>query len=76
MSMTIRHCTLREARREKGWTQHDLAVRSGIDQRNISKLERYDRNPRNNTVIKLETALGLKRGTLIFGAEQQDGAAA
>jgi len=74
--MAIRHCTLREARRGKGWTQSELSLRSGVNQQNISKLERFNRNPHYSTVIALESALGLKRGTLIFPMSQQDGEAA
>lgn len=60
--------TLKEARDEKGWTQKELEERSGVEQRNISKIERADIvDPANSTVEKLEKALGLKRGTLVFG---------
>ena len=62
--------TLQKARENKGWTQEQLEAASGVDQRNISKIERGDTpDPRNSTVEKLEKALGLKRGTLVFGEE-------
>lgn len=62
--------TLRHAREGKEWTQERLAEESGIDQRTISKIERGDvEDPQNSTVKALETALGLKRGTLVFGRE-------
>lgn len=62
--------TLKQARDEKGWTQEELAEKSGVDQRAISKIERgLVEDPHNSTVKELEQALGLKRGTLIFGEE-------
>lgn len=64
------HKTLKQARDDKGWTQEQLAAESGVDQRAISKIERGAvEDPQNSTVKALEEALGLKRGTLIFGAE-------
>lgn len=60
--------TLREARDKKRWTQERLAEESGVLQGTISKIESGERaNPSNDTVKKLEVALGLKRGTLVFG---------
>ena len=64
------HKTLYEARTAKGWSQPELARRSGIDQRVISKIECGGTDdPQNSTAAALEKALGLKRGTLVFGAE-------
>jgi transcriptional regulator with XRE-family HTH domain len=66
----VKHQTLKHARDAKGWTQEDLAARSGIDQRVISKIEcGKTEDPSNSTVTALELALGVKRGTLVFGAE-------
>lgn len=63
-----RTLTLKDAREAKGWTQLRLAAESGIDQRVISKIEIGGTNdPRNSTVAALEDALGVKRGTLVFG---------
>lgn len=68
--------TLHEARMAKGWTQETLEAASGVDQRNISKIERGDiTDPRSSTVEALERALGLRRGTLIF-RQPESGAAA
>lgn len=64
----MKKLTLQQARDAKEWTQEQLEAASGIDQRNISKIERGEiSDPRNSTVEKLEEALGLKRGTLVFG---------
>lgn len=60
--------TLRAAREWRRWTQEELEERSGVPQPTISKLERGEVvNPGHHTVVKLEVALRLKRGTLIFG---------
>jgi transcriptional regulator with XRE-family HTH domain len=64
----VRQLTLKEARDKREWTQEQLAVESGVAQGTISKIERGERpNPSNDTVKKLEEALRLKRGTLVFG---------
>ncbi len=64
----VKQMTLRKAREKRGWTQEQLEDASGVDQGVISRLERGESaNPTNDTVVKLETALGLERGTLVFG---------
>ena len=51
-----------------GWTQEQLEAAAGVPQSVISRLERGESvNPTNETVAKLEAALKLKRGTLVFG---------
>lgn len=76
--MPRKHLTLKEARDAKGWTQERLEAetksvdpdRKGVDQRAISKIERGEvEDPMNSTVVLLETALGVQRGTLVFGRE-------
>lgn len=71
--------TLRDARDAKGWSQERLADETkrvdesgeGVDQTHISKIERGDIvDPKNSTVVLLESALGLKRGTLVFGQSE------
>ncbi|HYF34280.1 MAG TPA: helix-turn-helix transcriptional regulator [Prosthecobacter sp.] len=60
--------TLREARERRRWTQEQLEAASGVDQGVISRLERGESvNPTFETVRKLEAALRLRRGTLVFG---------
>lgn len=60
--------TLREAREWRGWTQEQLEKLSEVAQTTISKIERGEvLNPSNGTVAKLEVALRLRRGTLVFG---------
>lgn len=65
------HMDLKTARERRGfkWDQQTLARRSGVNQGTVSRLERGEIvNPSNDTVKKLEKALRLRRGTLIFGA--------
>ena len=67
--------TLREARDLREWTQEQLEAVSGVDQAHISKLERGDvLDPSNATVAKLEAALRLRRGTLVFGDQAMQAA--
>lgn len=64
--------TLKEARDKKRWTQVQLAQKSGVDQSQISRLERGEvTEPLNSTVEALERALGIKRGSLVFGRSAQ-----
>ena len=63
---------LREARERRGWTQEQLQAASGVDQGVISRLERGESvNPTLETIKKLESALKLRRGTLVFGADAE-----
>jgi transcriptional regulator with XRE-family HTH domain len=68
----VKHCSLKEARARRKWTQEQLADASGVDQSVISRIERGDvEDPQNSTVEALERALKVKRGTLIFGAQER-----
>ncbi len=59
---------LRTARDRKKWDQQTLAKRSGVSQATISRIEAGEiTNPSYDTVLKLEDALRLKRGSLVFG---------
>jgi transcriptional regulator with XRE-family HTH domain len=61
---------LRDARKRAGLTQEQLEAKSGVEQTAISSLETGKiREPRWSTARKLESALGLAHGTLIFGDE-------
>lgn len=47
-------------REKKGWTQEELAQKSGISYHTLIKIERGSiQNPRIETVVNLATALGL-----------------
>lgn len=59
---------LKTARDRRGWTMDELAQRSGVSKATISRIEAGEvSNPSNDTVASLETALKLRRGSLVFG---------
>jgi transcriptional regulator with XRE-family HTH domain len=61
---------VKRARERRKWDQQTLASESGVSQSTISRIESGDiTNPSNDTVGKLERALKLRRGSLVFGAE-------
>lgn len=61
---------LKTARERRGWDQKTLAAKSGVSQATISRIEAGDiTNPSNETVKKLELALKLRRGALVFGCQ-------
>ena len=51
------HCA--RLRKERGWTQEELAERSGLTQQYLSDLERGKRNPTIVTIFELAQALGV-----------------
>ena len=59
--------SLKVARDRKGWTLERLATESGVNKSTISRIERSEVEPMHATVIALEDALELKRGSLKFG---------
>lgn len=62
--------TLTAARERRGWTPEHLAELAGVHQATVYRIEAGDiRNPSNDTVERLETALKVKRGTLVFGQQ-------
>lgn len=62
--------SLLTARTDKHLTQAELAEKSGVDQSQISRIERGAvTDPANSTVEALENALELERGTLVFGQQ-------
>ena len=63
----MKHLTLRQARKARGWTQQELADRCGIKQAQISALETRVGDPQHSTAQLLEKTLGVPYGTLIFG---------
>lgn len=50
---------LRAARLRHKWTQEELAVRSGVQAGEISRIERQQRDPQVSTVEKLAEAVGV-----------------
>jgi transcriptional regulator with XRE-family HTH domain len=56
---------MQRLRREKEWSQEDLAFESGIHRTYISGLERGIRNPTITVVAKLADALKVPFGALL-----------
>ena len=48
-----------KARRQQGWTQEELSMRSGVDRTTIAKIEQLKRDPSLETVLRLSRALNL-----------------
>lgn len=51
---------IRKARISKGYTQANLALKSGMTQPQIARIENNDTQPRISTLIKISNALDLK----------------
>jgi len=52
-------------RKDKGWTQEELAERSGLSQQYLSALERGKRNPTILTIYEIAVALGVSHVELV-----------
>lgn len=48
---------LRQIRQNKGITQEDLALEAGLNRAYIGYIERGERNPSTNTLVKISRAL-------------------
>lgn len=58
---------LKRIRKEKGYTQRELAYRTGIPESVISAYENGKKNPGLNNVVLLATAMDVTTDELIFG---------
>ena len=58
---------VRALRLEKGWTQEELADRSGLTSVQISRVERGVREVRLTTLLRLMSALETTPGRLLDG---------
>ncbi len=56
-----------QLRHQSGMTQKELAARAGLEQSNLSKLERGEHRPLIDTVLRLQHALGLRSIEELFG---------
>ena len=56
---------MRKFRRDKGWSQEELADRAGVHRTYISGVERLVRNPTITVVGRIAGALGVKVGELV-----------
>ena len=55
---------IKELREEAGFSQTDLASRSGLTQSHVSRLENGDHSPSNKTLSRIADALGKSVGDL------------
>jgi len=60
---------LKQFRKEKSWSQEELAYNSGLDRTYISLLERGLRNPTLTTLFALANCMGYKTTQLILKIE-------
>jgi transcriptional regulator with XRE-family HTH domain len=56
---------IRELRYAKGWTQEDLAERSGMNSVQISHLENGRNEAKISTILRLAKAFGVTAGELL-----------
>lgn len=56
---------VRKLRKSKGWTQEELAVRTGLHRTYIGSIERGERNVSLINVEKIADALGVSVETLV-----------
>ncbi len=61
---------IRELRTERGWSQEELSLRTGVHRNYIGGIERAERKPTVETVAVLADALGVKTSELIARAER------
>ena len=59
------------ARADAGWSQKELSAATGIDQSDISKIERGAANPSVNTLRRIASALGCELTIIIRKKEEQ-----
>lgn len=52
--------TVRDARRQHGWSQARLAKEAGVSENTVLKLEKAERSPHSGTVRKILDALGIQ----------------
>ena len=58
--------TLKQARQKRKLTFAQLAAKCGVHKATVARIERGEVEPMHTTVIALEDALELKRGSLVF----------
>ncbi|KKB86089.1 hypothetical protein VW29_04195 [Devosia limi DSM 17137] len=56
---------VRQARKDKGWTQEQLAFEAGVKRAYLSEVENGQRNVSLDVVEKLAKALGAEPGALM-----------
>jgi transcriptional regulator with XRE-family HTH domain len=58
---------LRRRRKQKGYSQEELAERAEVHRTEVGLLERGERDPGFNVIVKLAGALGIAPGELFVG---------
>lgn len=61
-----------DARNSQNMTQKELSEKTGIDQADISKLEKGIRNPRLSTLMKIADGLGMRLKIEFIPIAQKD----
>ncbi len=61
------------ARREAGLSQEELAIRASLHRTAVGQLERGERAPRAETLVKLSGALGIDPAILLEGLSWHPG---
>jgi transcriptional regulator with XRE-family HTH domain len=62
---------IRELRHDRGLSQEDLSLRSGVHRNYIGGLERAERRPSVLTIVRLAKALEIQTSELIAAAERR-----
>lgn len=62
---------LQALRLEKGLTQEALALEAGTERSHISALERAEKGPSLNTILRLARALGVSAGQIMSMVEDK-----
>lgn len=62
---------LRELRTERGWSQEELSLRTGVHRNYIGGIERAERKPTVETVAILADALDVSVAELLARAERR-----
>ena len=65
--------TIKAEREARGWSQADLAARSGVSKAMISKVERAEASPTAAILLRLAAAFELTLATLLMRTEAQAG---
>jgi transcriptional regulator with XRE-family HTH domain len=62
---------IRELRTERGWSQEELSIKTGVHRNYIGGIERAERKPTVETVAKLADALDMSVAELLARAERK-----
>lgn len=63
---------LKRLRRDKGWTQTELAIKSKIGLAQISKIEKDKTDPKLSTIYQLINAFGCTSDALLIDTEKSN----